>query len=147
MEKLLNFFGGLGNKKYKLEIEELKGEVKKITRANEALKEEIGLVNLKLADREKVIADLEEKRRKLSCSKGGFVRTINNFKDENTSLKEQNEELLKQIEDFKNSHWLVKEVKEGKTPKGQKIRSNARPIPNQVRKIQEELSECRCEEE
>lgn len=136
MKELFNKWGLNGKKQLKIENEGLRKENKHLLNANKALSEEIKIMQTMIELQDKDKSELKAKVHKEQGAKGGLVREINKLKKENELLKQQ-------IEDFKNNHWLVKDVKPGRKPKGQAIRSNAKGINNQVRKIQEEISECR----
>lgn len=123
-------------KQLKERIEVLEKKYNKVLNANNGMMEEIKIRETMIELQKRDINDLKNKIHKEQGAKGGLVKEINKLKKENESLQQE-------IEDFKNTHWLVKDVPTGRKPKGQAIRSNAKGINSQVRKIQEELSESR----
>lgn len=85
-------------------------------------------VRIKLETKEEEIKNTYEYAKLMQSDKFELQKEINSLNQKIAKLekdtliyKAENELLKKEQEDFKKTHWIVKEIPEGKTPKGQEL--------------------------
>lgn len=85
--------------------------------------------NTRLKDQ---LAQKEKLRRKNASAMGGLKKEINKLNKEKELLKEQYDALKSEFDEFRDGKYVVRVIKPGRTPKGQKIGLKSGEITSRI---------------